>query len=219
MVPLFSKTVAISGFIPVNHVNIYIEPQCNRYWNIDGDVTMNDAENGPGQPETATPGGMEACGAEPVPGGPDPGGQKKAYADLNDRFLRLAADFDNFKKRSERERESTVALANERFVVDLLEVLDNMDRAIRADDAHLREGVMHISHLLSAQLERHGVHPIDSLKKSFNPAEHEAIAHVPSEETAGTIVDEVSRGYRMHDKVIRYAKVAVSKGNQKDQEA
>jgi molecular chaperone GrpE len=175
---------------------------------------MNDAENGPEQPETAAPGVMAGIGTEPDSGCSELNGQKQAYADLNDRFLRLAADFENFKKRSERERESTVALANEQFVIDLLEVLDNLDRALKADDAHLREGVNHISHLLNAQLERHGVHPIDSLKKPFNPAEHEAIAHVPSGETAGTIIDEVSRGYRMHDKVIRYAKVAVSKGNQ-----
>jgi molecular chaperone GrpE len=180
---------------------------------------MNDAENGPEQPETAVPDVMEAAGAEPVSGGPEPDGQKKAYAELNDRYLRLAADFENFRRRSERERESFTALANERFVVDLLEVLDNLDRALKADDTHLREGISQIHHLLNAQLERHGVHPIDSLKKTFNPAEHEAIAHVPSDETAGTIIDEVSRGYRMHDKVIRYAKVAVSKGNQKDQEA
>ena len=78
---------------------------------------------------------------------------------------------------------------------------------------------MQIQQLLAAQLQRHGITPIDSLKKPFNPAEHEAIAHVPSDETEGTVIDEVSRGYRMHEKVIRYAKVAVSKGNQKDQEA
>ena len=74
------------------------------------------------------------------------------------------------------------------------------------------------SSCLTAQLLRHGITPIDALKKPFNPAEHEAIAHVPSDEKAGTVIDEVSRGYRMHDKVIRYAKVAVSKGNQKNQE-
>jgi molecular chaperone GrpE len=62
-------------------------------------------------------------------------------------------------------------------------------------------------------LQRHGIIPIEALKKPFNPDEHEAIAHVPSPEAEGTVIDEVSRGYRMHDKVIRYAKVAVSKGN------
>ncbi|MFA6331339.1 MAG: nucleotide exchange factor GrpE [Methanoregula sp.] len=148
----------------------------------------------------------------------EPDEQQKAYADLNDRFLRLAADFDNYKKRSERDRALVVALANERFAVDILEVVDNINRALKADDAHLREGVIQIQQLLDAQLQRNSVCPIESLKKPFNPAEHEAIVHLPSDEKIGTVIDEVSRGYRMHEKVIRYAKVAVSKGNQKNKE-
>jgi molecular chaperone GrpE len=138
--------------------------------------------------------------------------QKKAFAELNDRYLRLAADFDNFKKRTARDRETITNLANERFAVDIIEVLDNFERAIKADDTHLREGIVQIQHLLNSQLQRHGITPLDALNKPFNPAEHEAIAHVPSEEKEGIVVDEVARGFRMHDKVIRYAKVAVSKG-------
>jgi len=138
--------------------------------------------------------------------------QKKAFSELNDRYLRLAADFENFKKRTARDRETITNLANERFAVDIIEVLDNFERAIKTDDAHLREGIVQIQHLLSSQLQRHGITPVDALNKQFNPAEHEAIAHVPSEDAEGIVVDEVARGYRMHDKVIRYAKVAVSKG-------
>jgi molecular chaperone GrpE len=145
--------------------------------------------------------------------------QKRAFDDLNDRFLRLVADFENFKRRTARERESVVALANERFAVDMLEVVDNLDRALKADDARLREGLMQIQQLLAAQLERHGITPMEALKKPFNPAEHEAIAHIPSQDPEGTVIDEVSRGYRMHEKVIRHAKVAVSKGKQNNQEA
>jgi molecular chaperone GrpE len=138
--------------------------------------------------------------------------QKKALSELNERYLRLAADFENFKKRTARDRETITNLANERFAVDIIEVLDNFERAIKTDDAHLREGIVQIQHLLYSQLQRNGITPLDALKKPFNPAEHEAIAHVPSEEKEGTVVDEVARGYRMHEKVIRYAKVAVSKG-------
>ncbi len=98
-------------------------------------------------------------------------------------------------------------------------MVDNFERALKTDDTHLREGILQIRQLLDAQLLRNGIIPLDAQKKQFNPEEHEAIAHVTSEEPAGTVIDEVSRGYRMHDKVIRYAKVAVSKGNQKDQEA
>jgi molecular chaperone GrpE len=144
--------------------------------------------------------------------------QKKAFAELNDQLLRLAADFENFKKRTARDRENSISLANERFAIDILEVVDNLERALKTDDTHLREGILQIRQLLNAQLLRNGITSLDAQKKPFNPAEHEAIAHVTSEEPAGTVIDEVSRGYRMHDKVIRYAKVAVSKGNQKDQE-
>ncbi|MDD4136276.1 MAG: nucleotide exchange factor GrpE [Methanoregula sp.] len=180
---------------------------------------MSDAEDGHEQPGNDGEGMTVTSPDVSLPGAGELDEQKKAYADLNDRFLRLAADFENYKRRSAQERASYVALANERFAIDLLEVLDNLDRALKADDAHLREGVIHIHQLFNAQMQRNGVRPIESLKKPFNPAEHEAIANVPSDEPAGTIIDEVSSGYRMHEKVIRFAKVAVSKGNQKDQEA
>jgi len=96
--------------------------------------------------------------------------QKKALAELNDRYLRLAADFDNFKKRTARDRETITNLANERFAVDIIEVLDNFERAIKADDAHLREGIVQIQHLLSSQLQRHSITPVDALKKTIQPS-------------------------------------------------
>ena len=179
--------------------------------------TMDDAERSTEQNGTQDSG----AGGNPLPEGPplvaELDEQKKAYAELNDQFLRLAADFENYKKRTARDREVSISLANERFAIDILEVMDNLERALKADDAHLREGIHQIQQLLKAQLLRNGINPIDALKKQFNPAEHEAIAHVASDETAGTVIDVVARGYRMHDKVIRYAKVAVSKGNQKNQ--
>jgi len=138
----------------------------------------------------------------------------KSGADWSDRYLRLAADFENFQKRTARDREMVIALANERIATDVLEVVDNLERALKTDDAHLREGISQIRQMICSLLERHGITPIVSLEKKFNPAEHEAIAHVPSEKEDGIVIDEVARGYRMHDKVIRYAKVAVSKGKQ-----
>lgn len=175
---------------------------------------MNDAERSPDQAADVAPAPSENPVPEPSPVTSGPDEQKKAYGELNDRFLRLAADFENFRRRTEKERESIIALANERFAVDLLEVMDNFERALKSDDSHLREGLEQIWQLMSAQLQRHGIKPIDSLKKSFNPAEHDAIAHVPSGDPEGTVIDEVSRGYRMNGKVIRHAKVAVSKGKQ-----
>ena len=175
---------------------------------------MNDAERNPDQDGNGTPDMAEKPLPEPVYGTPEPDEQKKAFAELNDQFLRLAADFENFKRRTFRDHESVVALANERFAIDLLEVVDNFDRALKSDDSHLREGLEQIRQLLSAQLQRHGIMPIDSLNKPFNPREHEAIAYVPSGEPEGLVIDEVTRGYRMNEKVIRHAKVAVSKGNE-----
>jgi molecular chaperone GrpE len=174
---------------------------------------MNDAERDPDQAVNESLGMAENPLPDPVQGTPEPDEQKKAFADLNDQFLRLAADFENFKRRTIRERESVVALANERFAIDLLEVMDNFDRALKSDDSHLREGLEQIRQLLNAQLQRHGIMPIDALNKSFNPIEHDAIAYVPSGEPEGIIINEIARGYRMNDKVIRHAKVAVSKGN------
>jgi molecular chaperone GrpE len=142
--------------------------------------------------------------------------QKKRYDELNDQFLRLAADFDNFRKRTARDRDMITRTANEQFAVEILEVSDNLERALKSDDAHLRDGVVQIRELLNGILERHGITPIDALQKPFDPALHEAIVHLPSKEEAGVVLDEVSRGYRMHEKVIRYAKVAVSKGKNTD---
>jgi molecular chaperone GrpE len=179
---------------------------------------MDDAESSTGQDRAPDSGMGENCLTECPSCAEKLEEQKRAYTELTDRFLRLAADFENFKKRSVREKEIFVSLANERFAVDILEVLDNFERAIKSDDTHLREGVHQIQHLLDARLLRNGIIPVDALKKQFNPAEHEAIAHIPSDEPAGTVIEVVARGYRLNDKVIRFAKVAVSKGNQKDQE-
>jgi molecular chaperone GrpE len=155
----------------------------------------------------------------PLPASDELAEQKKRFEDINDRYLRLAADFDNYRKRIARDHETMVQLANERFAVDVLEIADNLERALKSDDNHLREGVEQIQQLLGGILVRHGITSIDALKKSFDPGEHEAVAHIPSDDAEGTVVDVVSPGYRMHKKVIRYAKVAVSKGKKTNNEA
>jgi molecular chaperone GrpE len=174
---------------------------------------MNDSEREPNQAGNGTLDAQKKSLPCPFSGTSEPDEQKKAFGELNDKFLRLAADFENFKRRTTKERESVIALANERFAIDLLEVVDNFDRALKSDDSHLREGLEQIRQLLGIQLQRHGIIPLDSRDKPFNPVEHEAIAYVPSNEPEGTVVDEVTRGYRLNEKVIRHAKVAVSKGN------
>jgi molecular chaperone GrpE len=174
---------------------------------------MNDAERDPDQDGNGALETSENPLSQPVSIATEPDEQKKAFAELNDQFLRLAADFENFKRRTSKERESVIALSNERFAIDLLEVVDNFDRALKSDDSHLREGLEQIRQLLGTQLQRHGIMPIESLNKPFNPVEHEAIAYIPFGEPEGTVIDEIARGYRINEKVIRHAKVAVSKGN------
>ena len=163
--------------------------------------------------QEAPPGNVPVSGTTPESSGPED--LKRQYEELNDRFLRLAADFENFRKRAARDQERLTKCANEQLAADMLEIIDNLDRAVRSDDSHLREGLEQIRALCSAILERYGVTPIDSCEKAFDPAIHEAIAHVPSDKPEGIIIDELCKGYRMHDKVIRFAKVAVSKGNGK----
>ncbi|HII76074.1 MAG TPA: nucleotide exchange factor GrpE [Methanolinea sp.] len=139
---------------------------------------------------------------------------QKKYDELNNRFIRLAADFDNYRKRSDRDVETRVKFAIERFAVDLLEVVDNFDRALSADPHSAREGLEQIHKQFQAILERHGICPIEASGKKFNPEEHEAVYCEPSGEEDGMVLKEICCGFRMHDKVIRYAKVVVSKGKE-----
>ncbi|WP_346866405.1 nucleotide exchange factor GrpE [Methanocalculus sp. MSAO_Arc2] len=140
------------------------------------------------------------------------------YEELYDKYLRLAADFENFKKRTAREQERFVRFANEQFAFDILEILDNLERALQADDNDLRDGLIQIHKLFLSVLERHGISPVDCEHTRFDPNEHEAIAHVESDQDEGMIVDEVLRGYRMYDRIIRCARVAVSKGKENTEE-
>ena len=139
---------------------------------------------------------------------------KSAYDDLNDRYLRLAADFENYRKRMARERENLTRLAIEDLAVELLEVVDNFERAEKAEAGGLGEGMQQIQKLLMGILERHGIKPIECLNRPFDPECQEAIACVPSEAEEGSVIEEVVRGYCMQDKVIRCAKVVVSKGKE-----
>ncbi len=137
---------------------------------------------------------------------------RRAYDDLNSRHLRLAADFDNYRKRMARELDARTTFAIENFAVELLEVVDNFERAEKTDGAALTEGMEQIKKLFMTILERHGITPIECRNLPFDPERHEAIAYVPSEANEGTVIDEAIRGYCMQDKVIRCAKVVVSRG-------
>ena len=135
------------------------------------------------------------------------------FDDLHDRYLRLAADFENFRKRSARDSEYRTNSAIERFTRDMLEVADSLDRALAAEGGD-HEGMNQIKKLFENVLERQGIQSYDSSGEVFDPARHEAIAYVPSTLDEGVVCDEVCRGYSLNSKVIRPAKVTVSRGNE-----
>ena len=140
--------------------------------------------------------------------------EQQPEQEVDDRLLRLAADFENYKKRATRERLEYVALANERLVKDLLPILDDLERALEAaaehEEAKLEEGVRLVHRSLAHLLEREGLKQIDT-EGGFDPHVHEALLAQPSEEhESGDVLDVIQKGYRLGDRVIRPAMVIVS---------
>jgi molecular chaperone GrpE len=131
----------------------------------------------------------------------------------DDRLLRLAADFENYKKRAAREREEYVRLANERLIGELIPILDDLERALAAAEEHqearLEEGVRLVHRSLAALLQRHGMTPIETDGK-FDPYQHEALLSQPSEAEEGSVLDVVQKGYKLGERVVRPARVVVA---------
>lgn len=129
---------------------------------------------------------------------------------------RLAADFANYKRRNETERADFVRSAKADLITRLLEVLDGYDRALGTVPADVRsqpwvEGMWLVERKLRDMLMSEGLEPIDTVGKQFDPYVHESIAHVDADGPEGTVVDEVRKGYRLHDRVLRPALVTVAK--------
>jgi len=138
-----------------------------------------------------------------------------------DRYLRLVAEFDNYKKRNARLYDSMVQSAREGMMSPLLEVVDNFERALESsedsDIKSFKKGTRLIYEQLNELLRKEGVEPIEAVGAEFNPNLHEAMMQVESDEyPEGIIVGEVIRGYKLRDKVIRFSKVTVSKGSGKE---
>ncbi|MBD3181285.1 nucleotide exchange factor GrpE [Candidatus Poribacteria bacterium] len=137
-------------------------------------------------------------------------------------MLRLAAELDNYKKRVAKERESLVKYAAQEIIVSLLPVLDNFERAIESADKSkdfksFLDGVKMIYKSMYDALERKGVCRIDAVGEEFDPNVHEAVTQIDSEKyPENTVAQELQKGYMLHDRVIRPAMVAVSKGSPKE---
>jgi molecular chaperone GrpE len=143
---------------------------------------------------------------------------EKERLELVDRLQRLAAEFSNYQKRTDRRIEEERREAVRRVVLDLLPAIDNFDRAMAAAEATrdfqaLFEGIRLVHGQLLAGLAAHGITPIETGRRAFDPQHHEAVAHLPSHEhPAGQVIEETQRGYRFGDQVLRASRVAVSSG-------
>lgn len=137
---------------------------------------------------------------------------------LNDRYLRKVAEFENYRRRSARERMELIQTAGREVITDLLDVLDDCDRAQKQmettdDPAMIKEGVMLVFNKLRNSMQARGVKAMETIHTEFNPDLHEAITEIPApnDELKGKVIDEVMKGYYLGDKIIRHAKVVVGK--------
>lgn len=141
---------------------------------------------------------------------------QKKYDELNDRYLRLMAEFDNYRKRTLKEKMDLTKYAEEDVLKGILPVVDNMERAIKSlesatDVNAVKEGIDLIYKKFMEFLEKRGIKEIEALNKELDTDLHEAVTKfaAPSEDLKGKIIDVIEKGYYLHDKVIRYAKVVV----------
>ncbi len=141
---------------------------------------------------------------------------KAEIEEAKDKYLRLFAEFDNFKKRSVKERFELMKTAAQETITSLLPVLDDFDRAKKSAESgaeSFSEGVQLVYNKLFSTLEHKGLKSMESTGVDFDPEWHEAITDIPapSEEMKGKIIDTIENGYTLNEKIIRYAKVVVAK--------
>ena len=143
---------------------------------------------------------------------------KNQIAELKDKYLRLVADFDNFRKRSAKERLETIQTASKDLITSLLTVLDDSERAekqmqLTQDIEAIKEGEKLVFNKLRTTLQSKGLRPMEAIGSEFNPEFHEAITEIPApnDSLKGKVLDEVEKGYYLNDKIIRFAKVVVGK--------
>ena len=134
----------------------------------------------------------------------------------NDKYLRLYAEFDNFRRRTIKEREEARKMEGKDTIVSLLPVLDDFERALRAmenaaDVAPVKEGVTLVQSKLNNLLAQKGLKAMESIGGEFDPELHEAITNIPAptDDMKGKVIDEMEKGYFLNDKVVRFAKVIV----------
>jgi molecular chaperone GrpE len=154
---------------------------------------------------------------DPVTEVPETETLKEQIAQLNDKYLRQVAEFDNFRRRTAKERVELIQTASKDLIKDLLDVLDDSERAQEQldkteDISQLREGVQLVFNKFRSLLAAKGLKPMDAVGTDFNADLHDAVTEIESgEEMQGKVVAEVQKGYYLHDKIIRHAKVVVGR--------
>jgi len=155
---------------------------------------------------------------EPVTNEPEIEILRNELGELKDKFIRKVAEFENFKKRSLKERMELIQTAGKEVILDMLEVLDDAERAEKQMNAseemnQTKDGVMLVFNKLKSILTAKGLKPMDTINKDFDPDMHEAITEIPAptEKLKGKVLDEIQKGYYLNDKIIRFAKVVVGK--------
>jgi molecular chaperone GrpE len=138
--------------------------------------------------------------------------------ELNDKYLRLYSEFDNYRKRTSKEKLELSKTASEGVILEMLPVLDDFERAIKStedieDCAAVKDGVNHIYTKFKGILVKQGVTPIEAIGNEFDTDFHEAITQIPapSKDLKGKVVDEVEKGYLLNENVIRFSKVVIVK--------
>jgi molecular chaperone GrpE len=141
---------------------------------------------------------------------------KQEVADLKDKYIRLYSDFENFRKRTAKEKLELLSNASEDVIKTVLPVIDDLERALKAigdaeENKAMREGVELVYQKFKKTLESKGLKVMVSIGAPFDVELHEAITQIPapSEELKGKVVDEIEKGYFLNDKVIRFAKVVI----------
>lgn len=138
---------------------------------------------------------------------------EKKFEDLNDSYLRLHAEFDNYRRRTMKEKADLLKTGNEKAILGVLTIVDDFERALPNIPDDAREGVELIYSKFLNFLAQNGVKEIDALGETFDTEKHEAITTVPaqSEDQKDKIIDCIQKGYTLNDKVIRFPKVIVAK--------
>ncbi|MCB9771416.1 MAG: nucleotide exchange factor GrpE [Candidatus Omnitrophica bacterium] len=140
----------------------------------------------------------------------------RELAESKDKYVRLVAEFDNARKRSDRERSEFVKYANEGLISDFLTIMDDLDRVVIAANANHQDyqsflkGVEMVMAKIHELLRKNNVKPIEAVGKKFDPHNHEILMQEPSDQEEGTVIEELQKGYLLGERVVRTSKVKVA---------